>query len=316
MPVRTRCYRPGRRPAGLARNPSVTGRGRHAIAQGNEPGTIGDLADEELGQFESLTRHLLTATTVADALRQIVDAAMRVVAGSDLVSVTVRAPDRTFHTPIRTHEFAAELDQVQYRTGQGPCLDVARPDSPGYVASDDLRTEPRWPRFAAAASGHGYRAILSTELFPAAGPGPLSGALNIYSRSPAGLDRADRHAALLLATHGSLALAHARAAELADLRQAQLRRAADSRDVIGQAKGILMNRQGISAEEAFDLLRRTSQQLNVKLVDLASTLAERHGGRTPDDRSVHCGWKSDLSRGTQNRAPSNERLRAVARSVT
>jgi AmiR/NasT family two-component response regulator len=63
---------------------------------------------------------------------------------------------------------------------------------------------------------------------------------------------------------------------VADLRGANLRRAIDTRDIIGQVKGILMNRRGISADEAFDLLRRASQDLNVKLVDVARALTTRH----------------------------------------
>ncbi|HEX7306841.1 ANTAR domain-containing protein [Lentzea sp.] len=235
-----------------------------------------DVADVQADHFEELTRRLLRTSTVAEALRQVADAAKLVVSGADMVSVTVRAPDGTFHTPVRTGTAAGDLDQVQYRAGRGPCVDAARSDGPGYVASDDLGAETRWPEFAGAAVDHGFHAILSCELFPAQGRQRLSGALNVYSRHVNGLDHADRHAALLLATHGSLALAHARAAELADLRQAQFRRAVGSRDVIGQAKGILMHRQGITADEAFDLLRRTSQQLNVKLLDLAGTLTTRH----------------------------------------
>jgi anti-anti-sigma factor len=230
-----------------------------------------------LGHIEALTRELLGATTVGAALHRIVEAARVVVSGADLVSVTLRAPDGTLHTPTHTHELGAELDQVQYAARQGPCYDAAVPDGPAYAASHDLAAETRWPEFSAAATRGGYRAVLSTELIPAAGPDQPSGALNIYSARPHGITEADRHTALLLATHASLALAAARASEVADLHQRQLRRAVDSRDIIGQAKGILMNRQGITADEAFDLLRRTSQQLNIKVVDLARTLATHHG---------------------------------------
>ncbi|WP_245786317.1 ANTAR domain-containing response regulator [Lentzea albida] len=229
-----------------------------------------------MDHFEELIRRLLHTSSVAEALQQVADAAGAVVVGADMVSVTVLAPGGAFHTPVQTDEVAAELDQVQYHSGRGPCLDAARGDGPGYVASDDLGTETRWPEFAAATRGYGFHAVLSSALFSAAGPDQLSGALNVYSRRVDGLDHADRHTALLLATHGSLALAHARATELADLRRAQFRQAIDSRDVIGQAKGILMSRQGITADEAFDLLRRTSQNLNVRLLDLATTLTARH----------------------------------------
>jgi AmiR/NasT family two-component response regulator len=104
----------------------------------------------------------------------------------------------------------------------------------------------------------------------------MSGALNIYSRELDGLSNADGDIALLLATHASLALAHTQALTNAELQTAHLRKAIDSRDVIGQAKGILMQRRGITAPEAFDVLRQASQELNVKLAELASTLATRH----------------------------------------
>jgi GAF domain-containing protein len=230
--------------------------------------------DPLLAQFESLTRTLLNATTIGAALRQVVDAALVVVPGADLVSVTLRPPKGPFYTPVETGTVAVELDQVQYESGKGPCVDAALPDGPGFVVSDDLRVEGRWPQFAARAVEHGYNSIISTELLST--PDSPSGALNIYSRKTNGFTLTDREAALLLATHAALALAHSHTSELADLRQVNLRQAINSRDVIGQAKGILMNRQGISADEAFDLLRRTSQHLNVKLVDLARNLTSRH----------------------------------------
>lgn len=226
-------------------------------------------------QFEELTRVLVGDTTVVAALRHVVDAAEQVVAGADLVSVTLQSADGVYSTPVGTGPMATALDQVQYRSGLGPCLTAAAPGAPGLVVSDDLRVEDRWPSFAAAAASHGYQAIISTTLSPGGGSPGLTGALNVYSRRPHGLTTADRHAALLLATHASLALAHAAAAELAELERTHLLRAISSRDVIGQAKGILMARQKISADEAFDLLRRTSQHRNVKLVDLATILAGR-----------------------------------------
>ncbi|GAA2673953.1 MULTISPECIES: GAF and ANTAR domain-containing protein [Actinosynnema] len=227
-----------------------------------------------LKQLDGVTRALLDVRTAAEALGKVVDAATQVIPGADLASITLRGPDGSFSSPVETDPVATALDRAQYRDGVGPCVDTARPDGPGYAESGDLRTESRWPGFAAEAVRHGYHCVLATELLPS--EGGVSGALNVYSREPGALTADDRHVALLLATHASLALAHAHTAEVADLRQAQLRRAVDSRDVIGQAKGILMTRRGISADEAFALLRRTSQELNVKLVDLARTLADRH----------------------------------------
>ncbi len=227
-------------------------------------------------QFVELTRLLLAASTPAQVLQQIMDAAYRVVPGADLVSITLRAPDGTFHTPVSTGEVALELDEVQYRAGTGPCVDTAADGSPGHVRSDDLANEMRWPDFSRAAVRHGFASILSTLLVPDAKPPRLPGALNIYSRRPDAFGAVARDTALLLATHGSLALAATSAVSRAELESSHLRRAVESRDVIGQAKGILMQRRGLTADEAFDLLRRTSQDLNVKLAELAATLATRH----------------------------------------
>ncbi len=103
-----------------------------------------------------------------------------------------------------------------------------------------------------------------------------SGALNLYSRNPGALSDTAHEPALLLATHASLALARSVAVNHTELVTRQLRTAIDSRDVIGQAKGILMARRGISADEAFDQLRRASQELNVKLSEVARILASQH----------------------------------------
>ena len=223
--------------------------------------------------FGSLTRTLLNAGTVAGALRLILDATAAVIPHADLLSVTLRSPDGAFSTPVSTDDLACELDQVQFHSGTGPCVDAALPDGPAFAASGDLAVEQRWPRFSRVALRHGFRCVLVTELLPERGPGQLSGGLSIYSCRPHALTTEDRQVALLMAAHASLAIAHVRTVEAAALREAQLRRALDSRDVIGQAKGILMHRQNIGADEAFEVLRRTSQTLNIKLVELAGTLA-------------------------------------------
>jgi hypothetical protein len=234
-------------------------------------------------QFAALTRALLDAETVGDALRRIVTAAKEAIPNADVVSVTLRSSTGEFYTPVETDQIAVEIDQLQYDFQEGPCVDAAHASGPAVGRSDDLAVEPRWPKFGPATAERGYRAVLSTALLPDARPPRLSGALNMYSRRRGGLNAADGDTALLLATHGSLALAHTQAVTTADLQASHLRKAIDSRDVIGQAKGILMSRRGITAEEAFDVLRRTSQDLNIKLADLATTLTTRH---TELDRPV------------------------------
>lgn len=227
-------------------------------------------------QFATLTYSLLDATTAGEVLQQIVQTALRVVPGADLVSITLRSRDGKFHTPVETDPVAVELDELQYDLHEGPCLDVADPAGPAIATADDLATTSSWPHFGPAAARRGMGAVLSTALLPDVQSPRLSGALNIYSRERHGIDQTDQALALLLATHASLALAHTEAVDAATLQAEQLRRAIDSRDVIGQAKGILMARRGLTADQAFDLLRRSSQDLNVKLVQLAEVVATRH----------------------------------------
>ncbi|MFJ7216043.1 GAF and ANTAR domain-containing protein [Amycolatopsis sp. NPDC098790] len=228
------------------------------------------------GEFARLTGRLLTAPSVEDVLKRVLEATTAMVPSADLASFTLIDADGQFHTPAETGEVAIQLDLLQYRFREGPCVESAEPAGPAVAVAPDLADEPRWPRWAPAAAELGVRAVVSTALIPGAPSGPSVGALNVYSRSPNGLDEADRDVLLLLATHASLALAATDAVTRAELQAAHLRKAIDSRDVIGQAKGIIMARRGVSADEAFDVLRRTSQDLNVKLAELAGTLAERH----------------------------------------
>ncbi|MFL6126369.1 ANTAR domain-containing protein [Actinophytocola sp.] len=228
-------------------------------------------------QFARLASLLLTADTVADVLSHVVAATSAVIPAADLVSLTLRGSDGHLRTPVETDPVGTALDDLQYRYDQGPCFDAARGPGLAYTYSPDLAAERRWPRFGPIAAQRGYRSVLSTALLPEVTPPRLSGALNIYSLRTDRLgDETTRDRALLLATHAALAVANTEAVRLADLRAARLRRALRTRDVIGQAKGILMQRRGISAEEAFDLLRRTSQDLDITLSELAHTLTGRH----------------------------------------
>lgn len=139
-------------------------------------------------------------------------------------------------------------------------------DAQPVAVDDEQRGAPWRPTFGALHRAGAGRPVAAPVL-----------SVNIYSRDRGELgDEIVRDQALLLATHASLAVANTEAVRLTDLRETQLRRAIETRDVIGQAKGILMQRRGINADEAFGLLRRASQDLNVKLAELAQTLASRH----------------------------------------
>ncbi len=232
--------------------------------------TVGPLAAE----FFRLAESLLGADTVHGVLQRVVQAAGVAVPGADLVSVTLRADNR-YYTPVQTDELATELDEVQYRLGEGPCVESTRTPGLGLTFSADLGAGREYPRFGPAAARLGVHSVLAVGLFPLVGSVPRTGALNLYSFDVGGIDELDRDLAVILAAHASTALAATLASTAAELETAQLRQALSSRDVIGQAKGILMERRGISSDEAFDALRRASQRLNVKLTRVAQTLVDR-----------------------------------------
>jgi GAF domain-containing protein len=250
---------------------------RSAEREENTAGLVAAAGDLDVGpvarQFAVLTAALVSAGSLAEVLERVVAAGSRIVPAADIASITLRAPDGTFHTPTETEAAATELDRLQYRFDEGPCVEAARPDGPAAAVSTDLATDPRWPRFGPAAAGLGFRSLVATALLPDAVAPRLSGALNVYSRRPGAFSPADRDTLLLLATHASLALATTQAVTRGELQLEQLRQAIDSRDVIGQAKGVLMARRGITADEAFAILRQASQDINVKLRDVAASVA-------------------------------------------
>jgi hypothetical protein len=226
-------------------------------------------------EFLALAGALMDARTVGGVLQRVVDAARSVVPGADLVSVTLRTPTG-YETPAHTDPLALRLDELQYRLDDGPCVDATRKSGLGLTFDADLGASTRFGPFGPAAAELGVHSVLAVGLFPD-GDGPRMGALNVYSATRAGLDELDRDVAVVLAAHASTALAATLASSAAELETAQLRQALQSRDVIGQAKGILMERRGISADEAFTVLRTASQSLNVKLTQVAQTLVEHRG---------------------------------------
>jgi hypothetical protein len=225
-------------------------------------------------EFATLAGTLLEASTVGEVLVRVVEAARHAVAGADIVSVTLREDGGRFSTPVETDPLGRILDELQYELDEGPCVEATRTPGQGLTSSSNLVAGLEFPRWGPAAAEAGVHSVVAVGLFPGQGP-PRMGALNVYSREPGGLDTADRDIAVVLAAHASVALAATKANTAAEMEAAQLRAALRSRDVIGQAKGVLMERRGIGADEAFDVLRAASQSLNVKLVTVAETLVSR-----------------------------------------
>jgi GAF domain-containing protein len=234
---------------------------------------LGPLAAE----FVGLSRELFTVPPeagVVGILERVVHRARSIVPTAAMVSVTLREADGTFHTPAQTDPLATQADEIQYETGEGPCVEATASSSTGFTQSPDLAHDERYPRFGPRVVDLGLTAVCSTGMFPGGDP-PRLGALNYYFRGPEGLAEVDQDAMLILASHAAVALRAARGLEAEKLRTVQLTDALQSRDVIGQAKGILMERRGADADQAFDILRRASQDLNVKIRDIARTIASR-----------------------------------------
>ncbi len=233
-------------------------------------GDFGPLA----AQFAELAAQLFSAGTAADVLDRIIHGGAALVPEADFVSITLRKGVDGFETPVSTDDLASQLDVVQYEVQEGPCVEAALEGATGVSEDSDLGHSDHWPKFGPIAATLGVRSVLAFGVIPKA-PSPRLGALNFYSRTAAAFTATDRDMGLLLAAHAGAAIAAARSLETAELRAANLERALLSRDVIGQAKGMLMAQRGIDADEAFDVLRRASQQLNIKLAVIAEAIANR-----------------------------------------
>jgi GAF domain-containing protein len=212
--------------------------------------TAHDLAD--------LARSLEAEREPGRVLQQIVEAALREVPGTGFAGLTILTRSGAT-TPAATDDLVAKVDAVQYAEQQGPCLDAA---AEGTVSVPDLLVDERWPRFATGAVALGVRSMLAFSLFTEGG---VVGALNLYAAEPNAFPADAAEIGQPLAAHAAVALVSSR-------ERANLRIALDTRDLIGQAKGILMERHGIDAEQAFVVLIAASQRVNRKLRDVAEEL--------------------------------------------
>jgi hypothetical protein len=227
--------------------------------------------------FFQTARLLFSAGGTKGTLNQVVQLAVETIEGCDCAGIFVLV-DGVVTTPVHTDPVVAEVDALQHHAGEGPCLDAI---SHGLVFyTGDLETDTRWPRFGPEANRRGMRSLLALPLL---GDGTL-GALNLYARYPDAFGVIDRARGLLLAAGAALAFSSAQSLEAEERHAANLRVALVTREMIGQAQGILMERERITADEAFDILRRASQHLNLKLREVAQTLIET--GERPDTGPV------------------------------
>jgi ANTAR domain-containing protein/GAF domain-containing protein len=232
--------------------------------------------------FAQIAEHLYDADSFDEVLSRIAQAAVSTVVGCQLASVTMRK-DGALCTMASTHAAATEVDQAQYQASEGPCLD-AIDDAIVYAPAFP---DNRWPRLGSHPTGFGVQSAVSYQL-AATAPltnASLGGSLNSYATSPHAFDVEAREIGLVLAAHASVAASTIHERTALEQLGGQLHEALSSRDVIGQAKGILMERLRITPEDAFDALRRASQRLNRKLREIAQNLAETGEFADGSDRS-------------------------------
>ena len=234
-------------------NEATNGRGTAPDAGGS---------DELAGRLSDLARTLQDEDSVDETLQAIVDAAVGTVPGTQYAALSVVEHRRQVHTRAGTADVVYQVDQVQYDTGEGPCLSAVYEQQT--VSLPDMTTEVRWPKFTGRTAELGVLSMLSFQLYVQQ---DNLGALNLYSEHTNAFDDDSEHIGLLFASHAAVAMSGAQ-------QQEHLQKAITARDVIGQAKGILMERHKLTADQAFSVLSRASQQTNTKLIDVARTLTD------------------------------------------
>lgn len=233
--------------------------GRGQPSSSNTGGSAGQdlLAD----RLSDLARSLQDERSLEETLSGIVHAAVGTVPGARHASISGVRRRREVRTLAATDELSRAVDRVQYATGQGPCLDALYEQETVRVSI--LSEEDRWPEFRRRVAELSVGSMLAVQLFVR---GDELGALNLLSQDVDAFGDESEHVALLFASHAAVAMSGAQ-------QQDNLRRALQTRELIGQARGILMERFKITGDQAFGLLVRASQGTNRKLQEVAEDLA-------------------------------------------
>jgi GAF domain-containing protein len=239
-----------------------------ASSEDSQPGNAAE-ALERLGRLS------LRELSMDSLLQTVAELARTVMPGNPEASVTLLVKDKP-STVVSTGQFAVDLDETQYERGHGPCLHAARTGELTEIT--DTRADTRWRDYAQRAAEAGNLSSLSVPLAIDKDE-QVSGALNLYARKPDAFDEDSRAAAQSFGPHAAVAAgnlyAYQSARDMADNLQAAL----ESRAVIDQAKGILIERHKLTPDQAFQLLGQVSMNTNRKVRDVADQLV--HTGELP-----------------------------------
>lgn len=212
--------------------------------------------------FADVARALLSDNDLDSILDRIAAVAVEEVDGCESAGIDL-IEKRVVRTVAWSSEKARRMGELQNEVGEGPCLSAIVEHETFCVG--DLDREERWPNFAQRAHTEmGIRSMLGYRLFAAE---DTMGALNLHSSKRDAFDEQAEAIGSILAAHAAIAMSWAREREY-------MKTAIENRDVIGQAKGLLMARRNVTGDEAFELLRGASQRLNIKLVEVAEQLTD------------------------------------------
>lgn len=207
--------------------------------------------------FAELARVLLEERDVDRTLDRMCQLAVEMIDGCEAAGISI-VRGRRVESRSTTDHIPRAVDDIQSETQQGPCVDAIREFA--VFVSGALSAERRWPDFSSRAHRETQiESVLSLRLFVQE---DTMGALNLYSSRRDAFGDHDVAVGSVFAAHAAVALDNA-------MRQAQLETKAETSGLIGMAKGIIMARQNVTEEQAFDILRRASQRMNVKLRHLA-----------------------------------------------
>lgn len=216
-----------------------------------------------------LSAFVVSDQGITDTLTRVAGLAVESLPPAMFAGVTMLVDDRV-STQAFTDPTCLAIDQAQYDSGRGPCLEAFRQGS--VIVTESLDSDDRWPEFAAAATAHGVRSTLSLPLL--AGVRSV-GALNLYAGAADAFGEGAVRTGQLFAAQAGVVLVNAEAYWGARLKSEHLEVALERRQVIDMAKGIIMNAMRCGPDKAFDILKDQSQRENRKLRDVAAEIVDR-----------------------------------------
>jgi GAF domain-containing protein len=239
-----------------------------------EPETLVHSSHDLADALSNAAEQINTRRALPEVLQTLVETAQRSLPGADHVGISVFHSDGRIETLAASDDFVLRLDTIQYQLNEGPCIDAMREQ--GVVVASRAELARRWPRFMAQAVPLGLRSQMGVRLFI---EGQTLGGLNLYSTRADHFNGDLQHVAQLFASHASLALGKARLEQT--MTDGML-----SRQRIGQAIGILMQKYELDEDRAFAYLARVSQTSNIKVRDIADEVVEaaNRANRLPANR--------------------------------